>query len=136
MAFEKAGTCIVDARQAGNSEYAAAPQMQQAITVTAAKASTATTIALSLPTIAYGSEQVEKVTVTTTAAGGGTIAAGKATIKSGAKTVCKATLVDGTGSCSPKVKALKAGSYFVTATFSKTSKFGGSTSSAASLEVT
>ena len=71
VAFKKAGTCIVDAGQAGNSEYAAAPQVQQAITVTAAKASTATTVALSLPTIAYGSEQTEKVTVTTTAAGGG-----------------------------------------------------------------
>jgi hypothetical protein len=34
VTFSAAGTCIIDANQAGNATYAAAPQAQQKITVT------------------------------------------------------------------------------------------------------
>jgi hypothetical protein len=34
VSFKAAGTCVIDANQAGNSTYASAPQIQQKITVT------------------------------------------------------------------------------------------------------
>jgi hypothetical protein len=136
VSFKKAGTCIIDANQAGNASYWAAPQVRQTITIITAQASTTTTLTLTSPTVAYGSEQNDKVTVTTTAAGGGTIPKGKVTVKAGTATLCKITLVNGTGSCTPKATALKAGSYSVTAMLSASSNFGGSTSNAVSLDVT
>ena len=136
VSFKKAGTCIIDANQAGNGAYLPAPEVQQTITITAAKASTATTLSLASSTVAYGSEQNEKVSVTATAAGGGTIPKGKVTVVAGSKKLCKITLVDGAGSCAPKATAVQAGSYTVTATLAGSSKFGGSTSKSASLEVT
>ena len=35
VTYTAAGTCVIDANQAGNASYAAAPQVQQTITVTA-----------------------------------------------------------------------------------------------------
>jgi hypothetical protein len=136
VSFKAAGTCIIDANQAGNASYSVAPQVQQTMTVTASKASTATTLALASSTVAYGSEQADKITVNSTAAGGGTIPKGKVTVTAGSMKLCKITLVNGAGSCAPKATALKAGSYSVTATLSASSKFGGSTSSSSSLKVT
>jgi large repetitive protein len=34
VSFAAAGTCVIDANQAGNAQYAAAPQVQRSITVT------------------------------------------------------------------------------------------------------
>jgi hypothetical protein len=34
VAFHGTGTCVIDANQAGNAEYAAAPQVQRTIAVT------------------------------------------------------------------------------------------------------
>ena len=60
---------------------------------------------------------------------------GKVTVKAGTATLCKITLLNGTGSCTPKSTALKAGSYSITANLAASSKFGGSTSTASSLTI-
>jgi hypothetical protein len=133
--FKKAGECVVDANQPGDSSFLAAPQAQQAITVTAAKATTTTTFSLSTSALTYGEEQAERVTATVSAAGGGMIPRGRVAVMAGARVLCRIKLVDGTGSCSPKARALNSGAYSVTASFAGTPKFGSSTSSSAPLEV-
>lgn len=135
VAFKKAGTCIIDADQAGSSSYLPAPQVQQTMIVTTATAATNTSLTLAYPTTTYGSEQADKVTVTTTAAGGGTMPKGKVTVMAGPSRLCKIALLNGTGSCTPKATALKAGSYSITATLTASSKFGGSTSPPTNLTI-
>ena len=53
VSFSAAGTCIIDANQSGNSDYAPAPQLQQVITV--AKESQTISITSTAPSETYGS---------------------------------------------------------------------------------
>ncbi len=53
VSFSAAGTCVIDANQSGNSDYAAAPQLQQVITV--AKESQTISITSTAPSETYGS---------------------------------------------------------------------------------
>ena len=53
VSFSAAGTCVIDANQSGNSDYAAAPQVQQVITV--AKESQTISITSTAPSETYGS---------------------------------------------------------------------------------
>ncbi len=135
VSFKKPGTCIIDANQAGNSAYLPAPQLQQAMTITATAAATHTELSLSSATVSYGSEQALKITATVIAAGGGTIPKARATVSAGAATVCKITLLNGTGTCRPKSTALKSGTYSLTAALDQSSHFGGSTSNTEALKV-
>jgi protocatechuate 3,4-dioxygenase beta subunit len=135
VTFTHSGTCIVDADQGGNASFGPAPQGQQTIDVAAGNASTSTGLSLSSSSVEYGNEQALTTSVTVTAAGGGTVASGKATVRAGKRTLCQAVIVDGSGSCSPKPSKVKAGDYQVTATFKAGHNLEASTSGAESLEV-
>ena len=66
VSFVAAGTCVIDANQAGNGTYAAAPQLQQSITIN----SGAQTMTVSPSTLSAGSKG-NTLTFTYTAATGG-----------------------------------------------------------------
>jgi hypothetical protein len=134
VSFKRAGTCIIDANQAGNGSYSAAPEQQQTITVSAAKASTTTTLSLSSHAVEYANEGGLVANVTLTAAGGGAIPKGKVSVLAGGKRLCIVKFVDGSGSCS-SARPLKPGSYSVTAVFSGQHHFGASSSNTEPLEV-
>ena len=70
-----------------------------------------------------------------TAAGGGVIPSGKIAVKTGTKTLCTATILNGAGSCNMKGTILKPGSYPIVAVYTKTTHFGASTSSPTILAV-
>ena len=84
----------------------------------------------------YGSEQTDVAKVAITAAGGGTIPTGKIAVMTGTKTLCRATISNGAGSCTMSATILKPGSYSITAVYTATTHFGASTSSASTLTVT
>jgi hypothetical protein len=96
--------------------------------------STSTAITLSAPTVTYGDEQTERVTVTVSAGSAGT-PAGSVTVSSGSRTVCTATLASGTASCTVPATALAPGSVQLTASYAGDPDFGSSVSSASSLAV-
>ena len=52
VSFTAAGTCVIDANQAGNASYNAAPQVQQ--TVTVAKGTQTITFTSTAPTGRHG----------------------------------------------------------------------------------
>ncbi len=128
--FTGVGTCVIDANQAGNTEYSHAPQVQQSFAV--APASTRT--ALSLTTVTYGAEASSDFAVkvsATRASPTGTVA-----VKAGTTTLCTITLSSGTGECSLTAAQLPAGRYPVAAVYSSaTPDFSGSSSAAKTLVV-
>ena len=136
VSFTGPGTCYIDANQAGNAKFAAAPTVRQMINVVAGKAATTDTVTFVAPRVVYGSEQTDTAQVAITAAGGGVIPTGKLAVKAGTKTLCTATIVYGTGSCSMKSTILKPGSYQVTGVYTETTRFGGSTSDPVTLVIT
>ena len=136
VSFTGAGSCVIDANQSGDATHLAAPQVQQTMTVTAAKASTTTTMVLTAPSAVYGSEQADVAKVAITAAGGGTIPTGKIAVKTSTKTLCTATISNGTGSCMIGPKVLNPGVYPVVAVYTATTHFGASASSSSTLTVT
>ncbi|MGA7705239.1 MAG: Ig-like domain repeat protein [Solirubrobacteraceae bacterium] len=135
VAFTHVGKCIIDATQAGDERYQRAPGVNQAIVIVQSIAATSTTLLLSDASTKYGAENTETFAVTTSAGGGGTIPQGKVKIIANTKTLCTIKLVDGIGSCSPKAKALKIGSYSISAIFQDSSHFLESTSESVSLAV-
>ena len=136
VSFTGAGSCVIDANQSGDATYLAAPRVQQTMAVTAAQASTTTTMVLTAPSAVYGSEQTDVAKVAITAAGGGTIPTGKIAVMTGTKTLCKATISNGAGSCMLGPKVLNPGVYPVVAVYTATTHFGASTSSSSTLTVT
>jgi uncharacterized protein YejL (UPF0352 family) len=136
VSFTGAGSCVIDANQSGDATHLAAPQVQQTIAVTAAQASTTTTMVLTAPSAVYGSEQADVAKIAITAAGGGTIPTGKIAVKTSTKTLCTATISNGTGSCMIGPKVLNPGVYPVVAVYTATTHFGASTSSSSTLTVT
>lgn len=129
--FTGVGTCVIDANQAGNTEYSAAPQVQQSFAV--APASTKTALSLTTP-VAYGAEASADFTVTvsaTKATPTGTVA-----VNEGSTTLCTITLSSGTGTCSLTAAQLPAGRYTVAAVYSSSNaNLSGSTSAAKTLAV-
>ena len=98
------------------------------------KTVTATSLSLSAPALAYGSERSEVFTVEVAASG--VTPFGSVTIKAGSKKVCTAVLSGGAGTCSPaKANRLAVGSYTVSASYKGTKLLASSTSLLASLTV-
>jgi hypothetical protein len=94
---------------------------------------TSTSISLSAPTVTYGDEQAEHVSVTVTSPGGtpgGTVA-----VKSGTSTVCTITLGSGRGSCALSATVLAAGTRPLTASYNGSANFNPSASAARTLAV-
>jgi hypothetical protein len=127
------GSCVIDANQAGNSVYSPAPEVQQ--TVSVGQATSSTVLSVSGAATAYGHEQTTVFSVTVHPEYTGT-PTGTVTVKTGATTLCTATLSGGTATCSPNsATVLAPGSDSVTAAYSGSTDFGGSVSAASTLKI-
>jgi hypothetical protein len=94
---------------------------------------TSTSISLSAPTVTYGDEQAEHVSVTATSQSGAP--GGTVTVNSGAARVCTITLVSGKGSCALSATKLPAGTQHLTASYGGNSDYFPSVSAAKTLTV-
>jgi hypothetical protein len=107
-------------------------------TLTVKPAATTTSLALSAPTKAYGTEESERLSVVVSAEYGGT-PDGAVTVSEGSKTVCTVTLAaaaaSATGSCVLSATALAAGTSKLTAGYAGSHDFAGSTSVPAFLAI-
>ena len=124
--YTGAGSCVIDANQAGNAQYLAAPQVQGTIAV--AKAAVRVTLSITGSPVAYGHEKAVtfKATVTANAGTPAGTPAGTVTVAANtahtSTTLCRATLSRGVATCSPgSATPLAPGTYAVTA------RYGGST---------
>lgn len=109
VAFTGAGSCIIDANQAGNANYGAAPQVQQ--TVTVGKATSTVTLQSSLNPAMYGQS------VTFTATVSGQAPSGTVTFTLGTGTLCQAVALNG-NAATCTTTALPVGSDIVAAAYS------------------
>ena len=97
------------------------------------KQATSTSISLSTPTVSYGHEQAERLSVTV--ASQHATPGGAVTVTSGTATVCTITLSSGSGSCTLPATRLPAGTAHLTASYRGGAIFAASTSPAAALTV-
>ena len=137
VSYTGAGSCVIDANQAGNASFSAAPQVTRTITV--GKAASKTTLALSVTSVAWGHEKA--VTFTVTAARQSTAVTsaltGTVTVSAGTKALCTGTLASGKATCVPTSAILLApGSYGLTAAYAGNGSFAASKSPAVPLKVT
>ena len=100
-----------------------------------ARSSTLTALTLSTARVKAGHEQAERLAVHVTTRGGGS-PAGKVTVKAGSVTVCTIKLAKAKGSCKLAPKALRPGTYHLTAAYPGSIHNGASTSSKKTLTVT
>ena len=126
VGFQGTGSCVLDANQAGNASFNAAPQVQQTFTVNKASVATSTSLTAITSPITYGSEATETFTGTVTGVNGDGNPTGTVTVKAGATTLCTDTTLTASGafsaiySCPISSATLLAASgtaYSVTATF-------------------
>jgi hypothetical protein len=133
VSYLHAGSCVIDANQAGDADYLAATQVHQTITV--AKATARTALKLSATKVTYGDEQVEHLSVTVSPQHPGTTPTGTVTIKASATTLCVIKLKSDKGSCTLLAKKLKPGTYRLVATYGGSTNFKGSTSTKETLTI-
>jgi hypothetical protein len=134
--YAAAGNCVIDANQAGNANYTAAPQVQRAIPV--AKAASKTTLTISAASIAWGHEKGVTFTVKVARQSAATslMPAGTVTVAAGTRKLCSAMLASGQAKCTPSsATELAPGTYKVTAAYPGSSAFTASTSPAATLKI-
>ncbi|HEY1653146.1 MAG TPA: choice-of-anchor Q domain-containing protein [Acidimicrobiales bacterium] len=135
VTFPAAGTCVIDANQAGDANYLAGAQAQQSFTVVAhTLASTTTSLSSSSLVAVFGLEWLNVFRVSVSSPTKGT-PTGTVVLRAGTTTLCTITLVHGSGSCSPGATALFVGLDKVVATYSGDANFAGSTSAASWLIV-
>ena len=133
--FTGVGRCVINANQAGSTDYSAAPQVQQSFTV--APALTTTNLTLTTVSATYGHEQATTFRVSVGAQFSGN-PSGTVMIHSGATTLCDITLSAAIGSCSIAASSpalLAAGTYAVKASYSGSTDFSPSASLATTLTV-
>jgi len=130
-----AGSCTMTAKQAGNSNYNAAPDVVRAFTI--AQASTTTAVSSS----ANPSNLTQSVTLTGTVSGpaGAGTPTGTATFKDGAATIVCANAggqtLNGSGVATCQTSALTAGAHTITAVYSGDTNFLTSTGTLSSNQV-
>jgi hypothetical protein len=119
VTFSNAGTCVIDANQAGTSSFASAAQVQQTVTVLPAAPTNVVTDSTANGTAALGSS----VTYTSTVAGtlGDTVPAGTVTWSvsgtGGVSACASSTTVLSTGSATCTLAAANYGTYIVSDTY-------------------
>lgn len=138
------GNYVVSANYSGDPHYvpSSAPQAALVISVPV-PAATSTSLTVSVPTVTFGHEQVEKLSVQVISerpAVAGKVApqaasAGSVVIKAGSVTVCTVTLDGDTASCTVGASKLKPGKYQLTARYGGNSTLLASTSAPAALTV-
>jgi hypothetical protein len=136
LSYTAAGNCVIDANEAGNATYSAAPQVVKTIPVT--KAASKTTLAISARSVAWGHEKAVTFTVKVTPQSAATriIPNGTVTVAEGSKVLCTRTLASGQAACTLSSPTLLApGTFRVTAAYAGSSSFTASTSAAATLAV-
>jgi uncharacterized protein YhjY with autotransporter beta-barrel domain len=126
VSFTGAGTCLINANQAGNATYNAATQVQQSFAV--GKQSTTVSLSTTTPSRILG----QSLTLTTTVAPAS--CTGTVTFKDGSTTLGTGTLSSGSASFS--TTSLTAGSHSLTAEYGGDSNCLSSTSSAVTVTVT
>jgi Bacterial Ig-like domain (group 3) len=102
--------------------------------LTAARAASVASLTLSRSPVAYGHENAEKLTVKVASPLGGT-PAGTVTIKIKSTVLCTIRLANGSGNCTLPAKRLKPGTYSLTASYSGSTYYTG-TSAIKTLKVT
>ncbi|HVX22894.1 MAG TPA: Ig-like domain-containing protein, partial [Acidimicrobiales bacterium] len=128
-----AGTYTLVFAYGGSSSYSPATSSTTTLTIT--KVTPGVGLALSASTVTYGGESSEVFTALVTSPAGtptGTVA-----VKRGSTTICTATLVAGSATCSPGNTAIPstASPYTVTAVYGGDTNFNSATSSAHPLTV-
>jgi subtilase family serine protease len=122
-----AGSCVIDANQAGDADYLAATQVQRTITV--GRATTKTALKLSAARVTYGDEQTEHLSVTVSPQFPGSMPTGTVTVTASTGTLLwQVRLSSGKGSCRLLAKRLNVGTYRLVATYRGSTDFEGSTS--------
>jgi hypothetical protein len=123
-----AGTCIVTATKAQDSNYNQVSSSPTTITIAAATIPTHTSLSLSTFFPVFGHESAETFSVHVTATSG--TPSGTVTITSSAGTLCTVTLSAGSGSCSLTNTQLPVGTYTnIVAVYNPTGPFQASNSS-------
>ncbi len=112
------GSLTVTATYSGDTNFAA-PSTAPTKPWTITKATAVMTTGVSTSTVIYGNESQASLTTTVASPGSGT-PTGSVTFKNGSTLLCTATLVNGTGSCTPAASALAASgtAYSLTAAYS------------------
>jgi hypothetical protein len=136
LKYTGVGTCVVDASQAGNANYSAAPQVRRTITV--GKAASKTSLTLSGSSVAWGNEKAITFTVAVSPqiAGTGT-PTGTVKVVKGSTTLCSGTLSKDKVTCTlGSATTLAPGTYSLTATYAGNNTLAASNSAAVTLKVT
>ena len=119
VSFVGAGTCTIDADQAGtNTAYSAAPTSTQSFSVSKAAAPSATTTTLTLSSpVSFGAEN-QADPIVKVVSSDGSIPLGAVNVTHGTKTLCTVTLgASGTGTCTFSGTALAPGNFALRATY-------------------
>ncbi len=130
VSFSAVGTCVIDANQGGNSQYAAAPQVTQSFPVS--HFSTTTKVSMSPTTVTYGHESASVFTATVTGRSNLTVPNNEHVTVHVGSVGCTVVLKTGKGTCKIANAALPAGSYSVSAIYSGDAKLEGSNGSSSS----
>ena len=140
LQYLRAGSCVIDANQAGTSSnsgpgtYNAAPVVKRTITV--GKAASVASLTLSAAQVTYGSEQAEKFSAIVTFTGSAPAPTGSVTIKEAGLKLCTIKLSSGSGSCRLTATKLPAGTYHVLAAYGGSNNFLSSMSPTQTLTIT
>jgi hypothetical protein len=126
------GTAQLTAAYNGSAGFAPSTSAAKALTV--ARATSKTTLSLSVSKVTYGAEKAERMTVTVAPQYAGA-PAGTVTVKAGTRTVCTIKLASGTGSCHLTAAQLPVGIQHLTATYNGSAGYARSTSAAKTLTV-
>ena len=122
VSYAMAGPCVIDASQAGNGTYAAAPQVQQTITVTSGHKPTTTTALSSSANPSPAGQPVRLTARVSPASATGTV-----TFYDGGTEIGAAALDSGTATIT--TPALAAGTYTITVSYGGDQNFAASTGS-------
>lgn len=121
VTFTGAGTCRVNANQAGDGNFLAAPQVQQAFTI----ARVATRTSLRLPKVKVRGVWYRQFIVRASATQAGLAApTGKVQIRIGGTTRCTVTLVKGAGTCTLRATSFRRTPQTVAASYLGSTRFG------------
>jgi hypothetical protein len=127
------GTYHVVATYGGSTDFDTSSSAKQTLTV--AKATSKTALALSNAKLAYGDEQTEHLSVTVSPQYSGSTPYGSVTLKESKTTLCVITLKSAKGTCTLSAGKLPVGTYHVVATYGGSTDFKGSASVKESLTV-
>ena len=128
-----AGTTQLTATYNGSADFNTSASAAETLAVS--KATSKTALSLSATKVTYGHEQAERLTASVAPQYSGTTPGGTVTVKSGTTTVCTITLGSAKGSCTLSARKLPTGAHTLSASYSGSSDFTGSTSARKTLTV-